>query len=149
MRLQQAFPSRANAGTAKAKRDQYLQAIKKAKASYWDTFLQNAKGKEIFKALSYTKKRTIRAIPELQYQKQNRETRVVDQFKEQCTAFITTLFSSPPTTNTRLDWSNYQQGDWEWQGLDRVEVYNAIFTSSPKKAIGTDKLSFAILQKAY
>jgi hypothetical protein len=82
MRLQQAFPSRANARTAKAKRDQYLQAIKKAKASYWDTFLQNAKGKEIFKALSYTKKRTIRAIPELQYQKQNREARVTDQFKE-------------------------------------------------------------------
>jgi hypothetical protein len=28
-------------------------------------------------------------------------------------------------------------------------VYNAIFTSSPKKALGTDRLSFAILRRAY
>jgi hypothetical protein len=28
-------------------------------------------------------------------------------------------------------------------------MYNAIFTSSPKKALGTDKLSFAILRRAY
>jgi hypothetical protein len=28
-------------------------------------------------------------------------------------------------------------------------VYNAIFTSSPKKAPGTDRLSFAILRRAY
>ena len=67
MRLQQVFATPTNKRRAKAKRDQYLQAVKKAKASHWDSFLQNAKGKDIFKALSYTEKRTIRAIPELQY----------------------------------------------------------------------------------
>jgi hypothetical protein len=33
--------------------------------------------------------------------------------------------------------------------LGEIKVYNAIFTSSPKKALGTDKLSFAILRRAY
>ena len=65
IRLQQAFATPTKAKRAKAKRDQYLQAIKKAKASHWESFLQNAKGKDIFKALSYTEQRATRAIPEL------------------------------------------------------------------------------------
>ena len=88
-------------------------------------------------------------IPELQY-KQNGETKIAKEFEEQCTAFTTTLFSNPPSTSTRLHWNNYRQGEWDWQEeLDEIEVYSAIFTSSPTKAPGTDKLSFAILRKAY
>jgi hypothetical protein len=148
-RLQQVFATPTNARRARAKRDQYLQAVKKAKASHWDSFLQNAKGKDIFKALGYTEQRTTRAIPELQYT-QGGERRVAKEFEEQCNAFTTTLFSSPPRTNTRLQWDNYEQGAWDWQEeLSEIEVYNAIFTSSPKKALGTDRLSFAILRRAY
>jgi hypothetical protein len=55
--------------------------VKKAKASHWDSFLQNAKGKDIFKALSYTERRATRAIPELQYT-QRGEIRVAKEFKE-------------------------------------------------------------------
>ena len=109
IRLQQAFATPTNAKRAKAKRDQYLQAVKKAKASHWDSFLQNAKGKDIFKALSYTEHRATRAIPELQYT-QGRERKVAKEFEDQCNAFTTTLFSSPPRTNTRLQWDNYEQG---------------------------------------
>ena len=65
--MQQEFPTPTNARKAKAKRDQYLYAIKVAKTSYWDSFLQKVKGKDIFKALSYTKQRTTRLIPKLQY----------------------------------------------------------------------------------
>ena len=149
IRVQQEFPTLTNARKAKAKRDQYLYAVKAAKTSHWDSFLQKAKGKDIFKALSYTKQRTTRLIPELQYQQEG-ETRTAIDFEEQCTAFTTTLFSSPPSTNTRLHWSSFRQGNWDWpEELDKVEVYNAIFTSSPSKAPGTDKLSFAILRKAY
>jgi len=68
MRVQQEFPTPTNTRRAKIKRDQYLLAVKTAKASHWDSFLQNARGKDIFKALSYTKQRTTRLIPELQYQ---------------------------------------------------------------------------------
>jgi ribonuclease HI len=149
IRLYQTYTTLTNARRAKAKRDQYLYAVKQAKANHWDTFLQKATGKDIFKALAYTKQKTTRAIPELKY-KQGEEIRTAQDFKEQCTAFTTTLFSSPPRTNLRLDWKGYRQGNWEWpEELDEIEVYNAIFTSSPIKAPGTDKLSFAILRKAY
>jgi hypothetical protein len=101
LRPQQDFPTPTNTRRAKSKRDQYLHAVKKTKASHWDSFLQNAKGKDIFKALSYTEQRTTRVIPELQYM-QGGERRTAKEFKDQCTAFTTTLFSSPPNTNTRL-----------------------------------------------
>ena len=149
MRVQQEFPTPTNTRRAKIKRDRYLLAVKTAKASHWDSFLQKARGKDIFKALSYTKQRTTRLIPELQYQEHG-ATKTAIEFKEQCTAFTTTLFSSPPSTSTPLHWSNYKQGNWDWlEELEEIEVYNAIFTSSPTKAPGTDKLSFAILRKAY
>ena len=110
MRVQQEFPTPINARKAKAKREQFLKAVKEAKTSHWENFLQKAKGKDIFKALAYTKPRTTRAIPELKY-KQGEETRTAQDFKEQCAAFTTTLFSSPPTTNTSLYWTNYTQGN--------------------------------------
>jgi hypothetical protein len=62
--------------------------VKKAKASHWDSFLQNAKGKDIFKALGYTEQRTTRAIPEFQYT-QGGERNEAKEFEEQCNAFIT------------------------------------------------------------
>lgn len=149
IRMQQEFPTPTNARKAKTKTDQYLYAVKAAKTSHQDSFLQKAKGKDIFKALSYTKQRTTRLIPELQY-KQQGELRTAIDFEEQCTAFTTTLFLSPPSINTRLQWSSFRQGDQDWlEELDKIEVYNAIFTSSPSKAPGTDQLSFAILRKAY
>ena len=100
--------------------------------------------------MQYTTERTTRAIPPLQY-KQGQETLVAEDFKEQYTAFRTTLFSSPPTTRVSLNWKGYSTDpSWKWLSrLDPVEVYNAIFTSSPHKAPRTDQLSFAILQRAY
>ena len=48
-------------------RNSYFQEVKLAKTSYWNTFLENAQGKEIFKAFSYTKKRLIPRLPVLNY----------------------------------------------------------------------------------
>ena len=100
--------------------------------------------------MQYTTERTTRAILPLQY-KQGQETLVAEDFKEQCTAFCTTLFSSPPTTRVSLNWKGYSADpSWKWLSrLDPIKVHNAIFTSSPYKAPGTDWLSFAILQRAY
>ena len=38
---------------------------------------------------------------------------------------------------------------WEWPELEKIEVKQAIFSSSNKKAPGPDGISFTILQKAY
>ena len=103
---QQSHPSLNNQRKARKKRSSYLKAIKAAKVEHWNQFLQKAQGKDVFKAMQYTKERTTRVIPPLQY-KQGQETLVAEDFKEQCTAFRTTLFSSPPSTRVSLDWKGY------------------------------------------
>ena len=148
-RTHEKHPNTRHSRQAKHKRNFYLHAIKAAKTSHWNDFLQQAKGKEIFKALSYTKEKTTRTIPALQY-KQGEKVETAEDFAEQCTAFTTTLFSNPPSVATTLEWKDYKAKSWDWQEeLHGIEVYNAITTSSPKKAPGTDKLSFAVVSKAY
>ena len=49
-----------------------------------------------------------------------------------------------------MEWKDYTiDNKWKWPELERMEVKQAIFFSSNIKAPGPDKLSFAILQKAY
>jgi hypothetical protein len=84
----------------------------------------------------------------LQYSKDG-TTRLVESFDEQCKAFITTLFPKPPSTSS-IEWKDYTiDSKWEWPELEKIEVKQAVFSSSSKKAPGPDGISFAILQKAY
>ena len=39
----------------------------------WDSFLENAKGKEIFKAFQYTKHKKVEHIPIIKYTKEGKE----------------------------------------------------------------------------
>ena len=72
-----------------------------------------------------------------------------DSFNNQYKAFTTTLFPKPPTTSS-IEWKDYIiDSKWEWPELEKIEVKQAIFSFSKKKAPGPDKLSFEILQKAY
>jgi hypothetical protein len=66
-------------------------------------------------------------------------------------SFHYNIISPPPPTTTPPKWQQYRENldKWEWPTLEPVEVKQAIFTSSPKKAPGLDKVSFLILQKAY
>lgn len=51
LRHQQQFANATHARRAKTRRDNYLYAVKQAKAEHQNKFLQSAKGKDIFKAL--------------------------------------------------------------------------------------------------
>ena len=118
----------------KEAKNQYFHAIREAKTSCWNSFLEKAQGKEVFTALKYTK---------------DGNTRLVESFNDQCKAFTTTLFPKPPTTSS-IEWKDYIiDSKWEWPELEKIEVKQAIFSFSKKKAPGPDKLSFEILQKAY
>jgi hypothetical protein len=98
-RLQEEQPTRSFRLEAyKEAKNQYFHAIREAKTSCWNSFLEKAQGKEIFTTLKYTKDKTLRTIPSLQYSK-DRTTRLVEGFKDQCEAFITTLFPKPPSTS--------------------------------------------------
>jgi len=48
-------------------RNSYFAKIKQAKQGLWDSFLENAKGKEIFKAFQYTKANRVERIPVIKY----------------------------------------------------------------------------------
>ena len=48
-------------------RTKYFQQIKLEKAKCWNTFLENAVGKEIFKAFNYTKSNRVEKLPIIKY----------------------------------------------------------------------------------
>src|SRR5436305_653157 len=104
--------------------------------------------KEIFKAFQYTKQNKIEKLPILQYQSKNKQEKAIT-FQEKCNAFLKTLFIKSSET-TESSWTNYQESDnWIWPEVTRNEIKTAIFTSSIKKAAGSDAISFLILQKIY
>src|SRR5438046_5151147 len=122
--------------------------MKKAKSNRWNNFLENASGKDIFKAFQYTKQNRVEKLPIIQYQSENREVNAIT-FKEKCNAFLKTVFIKPPES-TEPSWANYQESDeWVWSEVTKNEIKIAIFTSSIKKAAGPDTISFLILQKVY
>lgn len=131
-----------------SQRNIYFQEIKTAKSSCWNSFLENAQDKEIFKAFDYTKQKQVQRLPLLKYQNQESRERTAVSFTEKAQALFTTLFQKPPDSEP-IDWSTYQAGDWEWPKIVIDEVREAIFTSSIKKAPGPDGISFMIIQKAY
>src|SRR6266480_5745514 len=122
--------------------------MKKAKSKCWNNFLENASGKDIFKAFQYTKQNRVEKLPIIQYQSENREVNAVT-FQEKCNAFLKTLFIKPPES-TEPSWTDYQESEeWAWPEVTKDEIKAAIFTSSIKKAAGPDTISFLILQKIY
>ena len=126
----------------------YYYKIKKVKLNYWNNFLENASGKEIFKAFQYTKQNKVEKLPIIQYQLENREVNAIT-FQEKCNAFLKTLFIEPPES-IEPNWTNYQESKkWAWPEVTKDEIKTAIFTSSIKKAAGPDTISFLILQKIY
>src|SRR5213078_5268854 len=58
------------------------------------------------------------------------------------------LFKKPPQSEA-INWNNYTEKDWKWPVVSRDEIKEAIFSSSIRKAAGSDKISFLILQKAF
>ena len=59
------------------------------------------------------------------------------------------LFTKPPSTKKPI-WANYQDSKkWAWPKINKDEIKTAIFTSSIKKAAGSDTISFLIIQKEF
>ena len=64
----------------------------------------------------------MRIIPSLQYSKDG-TTRLVESFKDQCKASITTLFPKPSPSTSPIEWKDYIiDNKWEWPELEKIEV---------------------------
>jgi hypothetical protein len=127
-------------------RNSYFSAIRTAKSSHWNTFLEHAKGKEIFTAFNYTKERSLKKIPPLQ--DSNQQCTAI--FEEQASILRTALFPQPPSSDPP-SWTQYppSPSPWDWPPLTPQEVAKSLFKNTKKTAPGEDKLSFSILQQAF
>jgi hypothetical protein len=79
--------------------------IKTAKQGLWNVFLKNVKGKDIFKALQYTKYNKIKKLPIIKYKKEE-ETLNALLFKKKSEAFLNILFLKPLNSESP-DWEGY------------------------------------------
>jgi hypothetical protein len=122
--------------------------IKTAKQGLWDVFLENAKGKDIFKALQYTKYNKVEKLPIIKYKKEE-ETLNALSFEEKSEAFLNILFPKPPNSEPP-DWEGYTPDkNWNWPKIEAKEIKDAIFNSFIKTAPGPDQISNKIIQETY
>jgi len=147
-------------------RNQYFHEIKLAKQSSWNDFLENADSEQIFKAYKYCKQRKIEKIPIIQYNNKKLTT-----FTKKSEAFLTALLpaslaniaASADFANNCTNYmnftnslnshsashSNIDENQWNWPELTIEKLEKVIFSSSIKKAAGSDRIDFLIIQKAY
>ena len=120
-------------------KNRYLKAIRRAKQSHWEAFLQKDSPKEIFKALAYTKDNLSTRIPAIKGK---------ESFTEKCKAFREDLFPPPPTTATPSFHTYRGDSRWTWPTLTEDELHFAcckVKATSP----GPDLISQEVIQKAY
>ena len=131
-------------------RNLYFQEIKQAKQKCWNDFLENADSEQVFKVYKYCKQRKLEKTSIIQYNNNS-----ATDFTEKCEVFLTALFSAASAASDNSDnkhinnlllSSNF---DENWPDLTEKELENAIFSSSTKSAVGSDKIDFLIIQKAY
>ena len=130
-------------------RNIYFCIIKEAKQGLWNSFLESAQGKDIFKAFNYTKYRKVEKLPIIKYKSADEIEQIAISFEGKSKAFLNILLPEPPISEAP-DWSNYQAKDeWEWPEIAEIEIQKAVLGTSTKTAPGPDKISYAIIQQAF
>ena len=126
-----------------ATRNMYHRTIKDTKRQHWDTFLNEARGKEIFTALKYTKPRKTEPTPDITYDSETATT-----FQEKANLFRQSMFPPPPVANLG-DLDALHGHTLQWPPISPEEIRKAIKTSAPMKAPGPDSLGFNCISIAY
>ena len=127
-------------------KNQYYNAIKLAKTSYWNDFLTKEDPSSIFKAISYTKDVLVQPIPGITNISTN--TLKID-FQDKCNAFRAALFLNPPTAPD-VDLLGYTSNpDWDWPALEPSELRNACTTKLKGTTPGPDLITQEIITHAY
>jgi len=129
----------------KRSRNRYFRAIIDSKANCWQTFLNSAKGLDIFTAVKYTRPTQSMKTPTLSFGEQ-----CATDFDSKCNMFTQRMFPNPPTCH-----SNYNIQDTEidkcfpWPDVSDSQAKDAIYTSAPNKSPGPDGINFLCLRQVY
>ena len=124
-------------------RNAFLNVIRDAKAKNWNDFLQEARGKDIFTAMRYTKPTRTNPTPDITLGGEKATT-----FDEKAKMFRRALFPPPPTADVP-DTNPQPTRRLPWPRVTKKEIRDAIMSSSSSKAPGPDGLGFECLKKAY
>lgn len=122
----------------------YLLAVKQAKTTHWNAFLEKEDPQSIFKAMAYTKDSRNERIPQIRDQ----WGILQESFKDKCSAFKAAMYPNPPVAPEPL-WSSYERKNWEWPSLTKEELDTACIIQSKAKAPGPDMISSEIIEITY
>ena len=73
--------------------------------------MENAIGKEIFKAFNYIKFNRVEKLPIIKYSDNNQEKTAII-FSQKCEVFMKVLFINPPQIEP-VKWNNYKKSNWK------------------------------------
>ena len=135
-------------------RNNYFHEIRKAKNKSWTNLLNNAKKKEVFQAYKYTKSRS-----DIKLLSISLNDKIKIHFEEKYDVLIEAIFSfsfedsqKRSSKGLLFDVTNKfenRQHRRKWEKVIHRKIKNAIFSSSLKKALDSNEISFLILQKLY
>ena len=126
-------------------RNRYFRAIRDSKADCWQSFLNSARGQDIFTAVKYTRPTQSLKTPTLSLGEQH-----ATDFDSKCNMFTHSMFPNPPTCHSTYDSQDTEIDKcFPWPDITDSEVKNAIYNSAPHKAPGPDGINFLCLRQVY
>jgi len=124
-------------------RNSYHDAIKLIKNQFWTNFLNNIKEKEVFQTYKFTKSCLIEKLSSIQ----NLQKELKIEFNEKYETFLKAMYSSFLKIQTNEELLSNES--IQWSRVIEGEIKYAINFSALRKALESDEMSFAIIQRAY
>lgn len=156
----------------KSIRNRYFKAVREARTTHWETFLQTTPN--VYTAYRYirNKRSNQSKIPDISYKDINGEPKMAKLAREKADAFLLTLFDNsekaslpfdqylvphpepdpdPPTmrlTRSATPPASRTPEEWPWPELTMIELEKAI-KKTQNTAPGEDRLSWPIIRRAF
>lgn len=140
-------PTPSNSKEFLESRNTYFKAIKLAKREHWETFLAKETPENIYKAMAYTKPRSITLIPSIR----GKNGVLTESFNDKCKALREGLFPPLPKANNPFSWEGYnpKHTSWDWPELNKEELARACSARIKGKTPGPDNISQDLVIHAY
>jgi len=124
-------------------RNSYHDAIKLIKNQFWINFLNNVEEKEVFQTYKFTKSCLIEKLLSIQ----NLQKELKIEFNEKCKTFLKAMYSS--SLKIQINEELLLNESIQWSRVIEEKIKHAINFSALRKALKSDDMSFAIIQRAY
>ncbi len=121
----------------------YHDAIKLIKNQFWINFLNNIEEKEVFQTYKFTKSRLIKKL----FSIQNSQKELKIEFNEKCKAFLKAMYSS--SSKIQINEELLLNESIQWSRVIKGKIKHTINFSAFRKALESDDMSFAIIQRVY